>query len=219
LVGFLATIAIIEVAGIVILDRQARSSWLSQHAATQHADVKTFESIGRRTATSAAAFAEVDEALGVVIGQPGTITARVVDYQGAVVASGDASEVGSTHVDPHILAALRSNTAYRGDAVESAGSAGSASDVQFVTPLRFTGARYAYAVTYDGASLDSELAATRRALEAVGVGGLLVGIVLFYFLGGRAVIHLHRSALARATRDGMTELPNQRASRMTSHSR
>ena len=35
--------------------------------------------------------------------------------------------------------------------------------------------------------------------------------MLFYLLGGRTVIRSHRKALARATRDGMTDLPNQRA--------
>ena len=45
----------------------------------------------------------------------------------------------------------------------------------------------------------------------VGGGGLVAGVALFYVLGGRNVIRRHRSALARATRDGMTDLPNQRA--------
>ena len=84
-------------------------------------------------------------------------------------------------------------------------------DFEFIAPVELPTGRYAYEMTYDHASFDAELADVRRALSLVGGGGLVAGVALFYVLGGRNVIRRHRSALARATRDGMTDLPNQRA--------
>jgi diguanylate cyclase (GGDEF)-like protein len=45
----------------------------------------------------------------------------------------------------------------------------------------------------------------------VGLGALFGVSLLFYLLGGRALLGSHRLALHRATLDGLTDLPNQRA--------
>jgi diguanylate cyclase (GGDEF)-like protein len=48
-------------------------------------------------------------------------------------------------------------------------------------------------------------------LLLVGLLALLGGGGVFYLFGGRALLRSHRSALQRATRDGLTDLPNHRA--------
>ena len=45
----------------------------------------------------------------------------------------------------------------------------------------------------------------------VGLLALLGGGGVFYLVGGRTLLRSHRIALQRATRDGLTDLPNQRA--------
>lgn len=42
-------------------------------------------------------------------------------------------------------------------------------------------------------------------------GAIVIAVVLFYLLGGRSLLRSYRIALERATRDGLTDLPNQRA--------
>jgi len=48
-------------------------------------------------------------------------------------------------------------------------------------------------------------------LALVGLIALIGGSGVFYLVGGRTLLRDHRLALARATRDGLTDLPNQRA--------
>jgi diguanylate cyclase (GGDEF)-like protein len=51
----------------------------------------------------------------------------------------------------------------------------------------------------------------RDSMALIALLGLLGGGVVFYLVGGRGLTRRHRSALERATLDGLTDLPNQRA--------
>jgi diguanylate cyclase (GGDEF)-like protein len=51
----------------------------------------------------------------------------------------------------------------------------------------------------------------RTILAAVWLLALLGGGAVFYLVGGRRLVRDHRMVLRRATRDGLTDLPNQRA--------
>ena len=53
--------------------------------------------------------------------------------------------------------------------------------------------------------------AVRTILLVLGALTLLVGGAIFYLVGGRALVRSHKQALQRATRDGLTDLPNHRA--------
>ena len=70
---------------------------------------------------------------------------------------------------------------------------------------------YQQAQADDNAFFDAELAKVRRSLALIGLLGLLGGGVVFYLVGGRGLTRSHRFALERATLDGLTDLPNQRA--------
>ena len=66
-------------------------------------------------------------------------------------------------------------------------------------------------MSFDSDSFDKSLAGVRHVLMLVGVFALLAVSALFYLLGGRSLLRSHRFALQRATLDGLTDLPNQRA--------
>ncbi len=82
---------------------------------------------------------------------------------------------------------------------------------EFVVPVYLPGGRYAYEVTYDHRTYDAQLHDMRMVLLLVGLLALFGGGGVFYVVGGRALLRDHRRALQRATRDGLTDLPNQRA--------
>ena len=208
LFGFIVTLALVEFVGFTVIDRNARSSQIAQYAAMQRSDVTIFESIARRSPTTGAALVKIGSVLDVLGRRPGTLKAEIFDGDGVVVASGDPRPIGTRDADPRIPAVVRSGVAYAGHEGDPKRDQ---REFEFITPVRLTDGRYAYQVTYDHASFDAQLATVRRALLLVGGGGLLAGVALFYVLGGRDVIRRHRRALARATRDGMTDLPNQRA--------
>jgi diguanylate cyclase (GGDEF)-like protein len=208
LLGFIVTLALVDVVGFAVIDRNARSSQIAQYSAMQRSDVRIFESIGRRSLTTSSALIKIDSVLDVLGKRPGTLEAQVFDEHGLIVASGDQTAIGTSDTDPRIVNVIRTGHAYTGHEGDPKLDR---RDFEFIAPVELAAGRYAYEVTYDHASFDAELASVRRALLLVGAGGLFAGVALFYILGGRNIIRRHRNALARATRDGMTDLPNQRA--------
>ena len=85
LLGFIATLAVIEVVGLAVIDRNARSSQIEQYAKGQASDVRIFESIGRRSLTADDALARISEVLKVLGQRPGTKEALVFNGRGAIV--------------------------------------------------------------------------------------------------------------------------------------
>ena len=114
LVGFIATLAVVELVGFVIIDRNARSSQIAQYSAMQQSDVKIFETIGRRSLTTASALIKIDAVLDVLAKRPGTLEAKVFDEHGGILASGDPGVIGTIDTDPRIADVIRTGDAYAG---------------------------------------------------------------------------------------------------------
>ena len=85
------------------------------------------------------------------------------------------------------------------------------SNFEFVAPVRLLGGRYAYEVTYDHRAYDAQLNEARTLLLLIGLLALFGGGGVFYLAGGRRLMRAYRMVLRRATRDGLTDLPNVRA--------
>jgi diguanylate cyclase (GGDEF)-like protein len=115
---------------------------------------------------------------------------------------------GKRDSDPRIDATLRSGSSYSG---HEADPSRPSANFEFVTPVNLPSGRYALEMSYDNESFEAQLAGVRQvlllvmALAVFGVAGL------FYLLGGRTLLRHHRLALQRATRDGLTDIPNHRA--------
>jgi diguanylate cyclase (GGDEF)-like protein len=142
--------------------------------------------------------------------RPGVREALLVGPGGVVQASGDPVELGRRDVDPRIAAALRRGRAYVG---READPRADARDFEFVMPVQLADGRHAFEVTRDHTLLDEQLRDVRHTAILVVVVGLLGAALVFYLVGGRALVRSHRIALRRASRDGLTDLPNQRAFR------
>ena len=124
------------------------------------------------------------------------------------MAAGDDAFVGRRSLDPDVRAALTSGRSHAGAEADAETGEGM---LEFVTPLNLPDGRYVYRTTYDEGALDAQLAGLKRTMLLLGLLTLLVGGGVFYLVGGRALMRSHRVALTRATRDGLTDLPNQRA--------
>jgi diguanylate cyclase (GGDEF)-like protein len=123
-----------------------------------------------------------------------------------VVASGDPEEVGQR--EPEQTALLRSGGSYAGPEREAGENH---ANFEYVAPLRLGGKRYALETDLDGTALRQELDSLERITTLLSLVGLLLAVPLFYLLGGRSLSRLHRVALNRAARDGLTDLGNQSA--------
>ena len=140
--------------------------------------------------------------------RPGTLEAVLIDQRHVIVAAGEDRVIGTEDADPRIDAALEHGTSYAG---REGDRAKDRENFEFVVPVNLPGGRYAYEVSYDHRTYDAQLHDMRMVLLLVGLLALFGGGGVFYVVGGRALLRDHRRALQRATRDGLTDLPNQRA--------
>lgn len=180
---------------------------IQQNVATYLGDVRSIESTLRGHGHEAS-FAHVDLLIEAIARRPGVIEAIVIDQRNVVRAAGDSDLVGTVDSDPRIDAALEDGESYAG---HEADSAHDSRNFEFVSPVELFGQRYALELSYDHATVDAQLARIRGILILASVFALGLGSGLFYLIGGRALMRSHGIALRRATCDGLTDLPNQRA--------
>jgi diguanylate cyclase (GGDEF)-like protein len=204
-----AALAVIGLLANVLLTDQLKRRQIADYARTQHADVNSFEAIGREFRDPKIAVREVAEVLNAIGKRPGTLEALLIDRGRVIRASGtDESAIGTRDSDERIDAAIDRGRTHAGhEADPSRGT----SNFEFVAPVQLPGGRYAFEVSYDHRVLGGQLRDIRRTLALIGVLALVIGSAVFYAVGGRALMRSHRSALQRATLDGLTDLPNQRA--------
>jgi diguanylate cyclase (GGDEF)-like protein len=207
-VAIALTFILIGVVGYVLVDRNLSRRQIDSYAAIQRADADSFEDEIAGTAGKPDVVGQVEEQLRGVQRRPGTLEAILIDQQHVVVASGDGRVNGTRDSDPRIQAALQHGISYAG---HESNPSGDRRDFEFVVPVNLPGGRYAYEVTYDREAYDAQLNDVLRVLVGVMALALLGGGAVFYLLGGRSLLRDHRMALQRATRDGLTDLPNQRA--------
>jgi len=202
------TLALICVVGYVLIDRQLEHRQIESYATAQRADARGFEYESVGAASPAEAIGEADRLLRAIQRRPGTLKALLIDRQHVVRASGEDRLIGTSDTDPRIEAALTQGRSYAGRENNAAKDLG---NFEFVTPVNLAGERYAYEVSYAHSAYDAQLHDIRMVLALVGLIALIGGSGVFYLVGGRTLLRDHRLALARATRDGLTDLPNQRA--------
>jgi len=202
------TFLLIGVSGYLALEHELANRQIADFASSQRADARSFEAFAAHAPTSTSAIATVDRLLNAVASRPGTLEATLIDSQKRIVASADDAVVGMHDSDQPIDAALRSGLRYAGRENDPKADR---RDFEFVVPLYVGGVRYAFEVTYDHRAYDAQLGRVRTIVAVIALLSLLGGGVVFYLVGGRRLMRDHRTVLRRATRDGLTDLPNQRA--------
>lgn len=194
--------------GEIVVTSQLKRQQVHNYAVEQRADVQSFEEIGVRAGDPKSAVREVDEVIDAIGHRSGTINTFLVGPGGRVVAAYDDRSVGHRDHDRHVLAALDHGTIYAGHETDPRQDT---RNFQFVSPVRLPGGTYALEVSFDRQQFDNNVSHVRRAIGLIGLLALLGGGVAFYLIGGRPLMRSHARSLQRATRDGLTDLPNQRA--------
>jgi diguanylate cyclase (GGDEF)-like protein len=202
------TFALIGVTGYVLIDRKLEHRQIENYAADQRVDAQGFEDQSAHAASRADAIREIDQLLDAIGRHSGTLETLLVDRQHVIRASGEDRLIGTKYADPRINAALEHGTSYAG---READPTKDRDNFEFVVPVNLSGGRYAYEAIYAHRTYDAQLHDMRMVLMLVGLLALFGGGGVFYLVGGRALMSDHRVALQRATRDGLTDLPNQRA--------
>jgi diguanylate cyclase (GGDEF)-like protein len=202
------TFALVGITGYVLLERNLAQRQITNYAAAQRADAKAFEREGTRATSTEDGIGDINRLLEGVSQRAGTREAFLIDKQHVIRAAGSGALVGTTDADPRIDAAVEHGTSYAG---HEGNPIKDSRDFEFVVPVNLPSGRYVYEVTYDHRTYDAQLNEVRTILVLFGLLTLIGGSAVFYLVGGRRLMRDHRSVLRRATRDGLTDLPNQRA--------
>ena len=211
-------LAVVGVVGYFVMLAHMRENQIARYSAIAAADARGLEQLDRSHSRSAEetgqhrpgrSLHEIDELLDVLGRRPGTLEVVLVDSSHVIRASGTRTDaVGTRAADPRLKAALERGTSYGG---QESGPGEDQRNFEFVYPVDLTDGRYALAMTYDPSFLESTEAVVRRTLAWMALIALGVGGSVFYLVGGRSLMRSHRIALKRATRDGLTDLPNHGA--------
>jgi diguanylate cyclase (GGDEF)-like protein len=208
LVAILITLSAVGAVGYELMAHQLGQSQIDAYTSTQRADTRSLEAIGRehdpitrRTAT--------DHLIAAIARRTGVLESLLINRHSVVVASGTpAAMVGQRDSDTRIVGALRDGKSYAG---READAELDGQDFEFVTPVSLADGRYALEVSYDHNVFSDDLRDIRHVMALIGLLALFGGTAVFYLVGGRRLLSSHRVALERATRDGLTDLPNHRA--------
>jgi len=204
----LLTFALVGIAGYLILEHSLAQRQIANYAASLRADAKSFERQDPEGAnTPANAIRGVQRLLDAIAHQPSIREAVLIDSRHVVRAASDDAQIGTVDAAAPVHAALQRGRSYSGH--ESDAGADNR-NFAFVIPVNLVGARYAFDVTYDHRTFDAQVSEIRTILALVALLALIGGGAVFYLVGGRRLMRDHRTVLLRATRDGLTDLPNQR---------
>ncbi len=209
-IALLFSLAVVGAVGYKLISDRLDRYQIESYARAQRADAGGFEDLARKYRRPEVVINDIDEFLDALGRRPDTIEATLIGPHNVVRASNIEALNGTRDADPRIDAALRLGRSYAG---HEADPSLDQANFEFVTPVSLWGARYALEMSYGHAGFDDQLAGVQRVLLLVGLLALVGVTGLFYLIGGRSLLRHHRLALQRATRDGLTDLPNHRAFR------
>jgi diguanylate cyclase (GGDEF)-like protein len=208
LLAVLFTLSLVGVLGYEIMAHQLRQSQIDDYAVAQRSDVRSLEAVARESDPETARVA-TDQLIAAIARRDGALETLLIDPDSIVVAAGtNGLGIGRRGADPRIVSALRADESYAGPETDQRGDP---RDFEFVTPVHLPGGRHVLVVRYDHVVLDADLRHVRHTMLLIGLLALFGGTGVFYLVGGRRLLGSHRMALQRATRDGLTDLPNHRA--------
>lgn len=201
--------ALVGITAYVLLERDLAHQQVIDQSIVQASDAVGFENLGARATDPTDAIHDADGLLDSVGKRPGIREANLIDAHHVIRASSNDALAGTTDaVDTRVAASLEKGASYAG----RAGALGDDHrDFEFVTTVNLRGRRFAYEVIYDHRAFDAKVQELRARLALIALVALLGGGTVFYLVGGRRLMRDHRLVLRRATRDGLTDLPNQRA--------
>jgi diguanylate cyclase (GGDEF)-like protein len=205
--SLILTLGLVEVLTYRSVSADLARNQVAEAASLHRADA---DSVTRAAARYGPRFwlREVTEQLEAIDRRDGSLEVILVDRRLRVVAAADPSEIG--HFDPNrrLRDAMREGRPWAG---HEAAKGADTRDFESVRPVTIHGQRYVLETTTDGEVFEGQLAAIRHRMLVASALAFVAAGFLFWLTGGRRVLRMHRFALERATRDGLTDLPNHRA--------
>jgi len=198
-----ASLGFLLVASELFFTRAASRELIQQDARGYVADATALETAFQEGSDPADALDDVLDLVDSMEDRLGITSASLLNAKGKVVSAPRDTTLGSDRG-----AKLNSGTGPRYADVETREVG---DGFRFVVPIHLGGERFLLRVDADGEVLHGRVGALSNEALAFSVVSLLIGIGLFYVLGGRKLARRHRLVVRRATRDSLTDLGNHGA--------
>jgi diguanylate cyclase (GGDEF)-like protein len=208
LIATVLTLAVVSFAGYHSMAHELRTQLFESYTAEHRADAASVELVGMRATGKKVAYRQIHLLLDAIARRPDVVETLLIDRRGVIQESAKEAVIGARDSDERIQAALRNGIDYAGREKDPDLDR---DNFEFVSAIDLPSGRYALETSRSHDLLDHQVNAARRMAILVGLALLLLGGGTFYLVGGRALMRSHRRALERATHDGLTDLPNQRA--------
>ena len=202
-VAILISLAFLLFASEAFFTRAASRELIQQEARSYVADARALETAQQEGSDPADALDDVLDLVDSIEDRLGIVSAELLDAGGQVVSAPRDANLGSDRGAEH---PLHLGPSYDDVVTREKGRA-----FEFVVPIRLNGDRFQLRVEEDGAILHDRIDAVRTEALVFSVVSLLVGMGLFYALGGRMLARRHSLVVKRATRDPLTDLGNHRS--------
>jgi diguanylate cyclase (GGDEF)-like protein len=150
--------------------------------------------------------AQMNDRLAAISGRDGIRYVLLVDRFGVVNAASDPEQVGTYHGGPDLRGVVDSG-AVTTKLVET----DDARSFRYIIPVELPTGRFALEVEQNASVIEDQLVDLRNATLWILGGGIGIGVILFFILGGRSVAKMHHRALQMSSKDGLTDLENHRA--------
>lgn len=207
LVGaLLLTLATVGFIQYQVLAHDARERLIEDQRVELSGDASGVATAYSTTAQGQVPLNAVNRYLRALAARPGVGDVSLVAPSRYVVAAPTVLGLGSKDSDPKVIETLKTGRQMAGEA-----RGGEDGDFIFATPVDLPKGRHVLVVRQGRDVLESPLAELRRSFILLVLAGLALAVPAFYVLGGRSLARLHRTAVDRATRDGLTDLGNHRA--------
>lgn len=149
---------------------------------------------------------QMNDRLEAIGGRAGIQYVLLVDRFGVVNAASDSRKVGTYHGGPDLRQVVES-----GEVTTKLVETDSNRSFRYIIPVELPTGIFALEVEQNANIVESQLVDLRNTTLWIIGGGIGVGVILFFILGGRSVAKMHHRALQMSSKDGLTDLENHRA--------
>jgi diguanylate cyclase (GGDEF)-like protein len=198
-----ASLAFLLVASGLFFTEAASHELIQQDARSYVADAGALETAYQEGSDPADAIDDVLDLVDSMEDRLGIESASLLAANGKVVKARRDANLGS---DRGTRASTQDGPTYADVETHERGP-----NFLFVVPIHLGGKRFMLQVSEDGKLLHSRVSALRNEELIFSVVSLLIGMTLFYALGGRFLARRHSLVVKRATRDSLTDLGNHRS--------
>ncbi|HEX3241359.1 MAG TPA: bifunctional diguanylate cyclase/phosphodiesterase [Solirubrobacterales bacterium] len=206
-IALVLTLAAVGGGIYLVLSDQMHQDQVENYSRLHAADAEAIEAVAR-THSLSQTFIATNQLLEAVDSRDGTEETILIGPNRVVRASGAGAPVGSSDGNPNTLSVLREGSSFAGNESDPGEDS---SSFEFLAPVVIQGQRYALETAYSSNTFNSQLGHLRTMMALLILLAIAAALPAFYLFGGRSLVRSHQLALQRATRDGLTDLPNHRA--------